>query len=237
MVKYIFFDLGLTLVENHMAEHYQKALAASDICLTKERAEQIYHLANKYFMRERQGSLGKGDRNVFEEYVSYICELAGDASKKDQTIEAMQKMEKPQWKAFSYTHEVLDALKEQGFKMGLISNWDDSCRNVLRDNGLETYLEPIIISSEIGIEKPDKRIFEKALAEAGVKAEECLYVGDNYYDDAVGAAKLGISSFIINPADYFGIEELRDKKVNIISDIREIPCKIREIQKTDKSIV
>ena len=132
---------------------------------------------------------------------------------------------------------IVTNLKEQGFKMGLISNWDDSCRNVLRDNGLETYLEPIIISSEIGIEKPDKRIFEKALAEAGVKAEECLYVGDNYYDDAVGAAKLGISSFIINPADYFGIEELRDKKVNIISDIREIPCKIREIQKTDKSIV
>ena len=226
MIKYIFFDLGLTLVENHMAERYRMALEVSGICTTPEQAETIYHLANKYFMRERPGSLGKGDRRVFEEYVSCVCELAGDTTKKYAVIKALQEMERPEWKAFPYTNEVLSHLKEQVIGLGLISNWDNSCRQVLKDNGLDQYLDPIIVSSEEGMEKPDERIFAKALAAVNITSEECIYVGDNYYDDAVGSAKLGIRSYIINPSNYLGIEELREKEVNVISDIREILGKI-----------
>lgn len=213
-----------------MAERYRKALEISGICMTPEQAEAIYHLANKYFMRERQGSLGKGDRSVFEEYVTCVCELAGDAAKKDAVIKVLQEMDAPQWKVFPFTIEVLSRLKEQGIGLGLISNWDGTCRQVLKDNGLDQYLDPIIISSEEEMEKPDERIFAKALEAANIKSEECIYVGDNYYDDAVGSAKLGIRSFIINPANYLGIEELREKDVNVISDIREIPDKIQKLQ-------
>ena len=83
-----------------------------------------------------------------------------------------------------------------------------------------------MISSEEEVEKPEARIFEKAVSLAGIEPKECVYVGDNYYDDGVGSAKLGIESFIINPDGYLGIEELREKDVNIISDIREIPEKL-----------
>ena len=73
----------------------------------------------------------------------------------------------------------------------LISNWDPSCRSVLEQNGLTPYLDPILVSSEVGVEKPDRRIFEKALELSGEDPRECLYVGDNYYDDGVGALKWG----------------------------------------------
>lgn len=225
-IKYVFFDLGLTLVENAMPERYQKAMSESGFAITVERAAEIYHLANKFFMRERQGELGKGSRKCFEEYVTCVCALAGDEKKAGQVIENLVKMEKPVWKAFDFTQKVLMDLRKGGFGVGLISNWDSTCRSVLADNGLDRLLDVIVISSEEEVEKPEARIFEKAVSLAGIEPKECIYVGDNYYDDGVGSAKLGIESFIINPDGYLGIEELREKDVNIISDIREIPEKL-----------
>ncbi|MBQ7840782.1 MAG: HAD-IA family hydrolase [Lachnospiraceae bacterium] len=226
VIKYVFFDLGLTLVENSMPKRYRKAMSASGFDISEEQAAEVYHLANKFFMRERQGELGKGNRKCFVDYVTCVCKLAGDETKALQVIGHLEKMEKPVWKAFDYTVEVLEELKKHGVGLGLISNWDSTCRDVLAENGLDKLLDVIVVSSEENVEKPEASIFEKAIALAEINPWECIYVGDNYYDDAVGSAKLGIESFIINSPDYFGIEELKGKNVNIISDIREIPVKI-----------
>ena len=61
---------------------------------------------------------------------------------------------------------------------------------------------------QVGVEKPDPRIFRQALELSGDSPEECLYVGDNYYDDGVGAAQVGMAFCILNPAGRLGIEEL-----------------------------
>ncbi|MGN1177229.1 MAG: HAD family hydrolase [Roseburia sp.] len=226
MIRYVFFDLGLTLLENSMPERYRKVMAAIGLSISPKRAQEVYHLTNKYFMRERPGEMGKNNRRCFEDYVTYICCLAGDESKTPEVIKQLAAEEKPVWKAFPYTLPVLEELRQKGIKIGLISNWDNTCRNVLKDNGLDSLLDVIVISSEENIEKPDKRIFQKALTLAEIAPEECIYVGDNYYDDAVGAGQLGIRSFIINPPDYLGIEELKEEKITIITDIREIPLKL-----------
>ena len=112
------------------------------------------------------------------------------------------------WTAFPFTREVLQDLRARGLRTGLISNWDPSCRSVLEQNGLTPYLDPILVSSEVGVEKPDRRIFEKALELSGEDPRECLYVGDNYYDDGVGASQVGMAFCILNPPDKLGIEEL-----------------------------
>ena len=93
-------------------------------------------------------------------------------------------------------------------RTGLISNWDPSCRSVLEQNGLTPFLDPIVVSSEVGVEKPDRRIFEKALELSGEDPRNCLYVGDNYYDDGVGASQVGMAFCILNPPDRLGIPEL-----------------------------
>lgn len=104
--------------------------------------------------------------------------------------------------------EVLRGLRERGIATGLVSNWDTSCRSVLEQTGLAPYLDPIVVSSEVGVEKPDRRIFEKALELSGDSPEHCLYVGDNYYDDGVGASQVGMEFCILNPPGKLGMEEL-----------------------------
>lgn len=81
-------------------------------------------------------------------------------------------------------------------------------------------MDTVVISSEAGCEKPDRRIFERALLLAGVEPSECLYVGDNYYDDAVGASAAGMRTLLINPPGRLGIEEL--KFPDVIESIQDV---------------
>jgi putative hydrolase of the HAD superfamily len=105
---------------------------------------------------------------------------------------------------------VLAELRRRGFGLGVISNWDSSARSLLADHGLAEFFDPIVISSEVGSEKPAPEIFRIALERVGLPGEQCLYVGDNYYDDAVGCRKVGMRSLIINRFGRLGTEEITD---------------------------
>jgi putative hydrolase of the HAD superfamily len=104
--------------------------------------------------------------------------------------------------------------------MGVISNWDQSAREILRMHHLDRFFEHLIISSEVGWEKPQVEIFLKALRDAEVEPGESVYVGDNYYDDAVGSRKAGMDTIIVNRFGSLGVEELENCPV--ICDIREL---------------
>ena len=112
-------------------------------------------------------------------------------------------------------------MKRDSIGLGIISNWDDTARNVLNGTELNEYFDPIIISSEVNCKKPDPKIFELALDKAGVSAGECIYVGDNYYDDAVGSRAVGMQSLILNRFGKLGVEEISD--CPIIEHISQIP--------------
>jgi putative hydrolase of the HAD superfamily len=92
---------------------------------------------------------------------------------------------------------------------------------ILSRQGILDRFEALIISSEVGCEKPGERIFRLALDAAGVPAAQCLYVGDNYYDDAVGAASVGMPCLVVNRFGRLGIEEI-DAGQPVIRDVREV---------------
>ena len=222
MIQRVFFDLGLTLVESDTPSHYVELFTKLGDPISLEEAQTAYHLSNKYFMRERQGALGKGDPEVLRQFLRRVCQ---ELKKPDLAQElyrlTLEEKRPAHWTAFPFSLEVLKHLREQGVRTGLISNWDPSCRQVLEENGLIPYLDPIVISSEVGIEKPDRRIFEKALELSGERGENCLYVGDNYYDDGVGASQVGMKYCILNPSHKLGIQEL--DLPWCVPDIRQVP--------------
>jgi putative hydrolase of the HAD superfamily len=127
-------------------------------------------------------------------------------------------MQDRQWEAYSFCYDTLEHLKERGFRLGVISNWDASARPILEELKLIKFFDTIVISSEVGVEKPDPGIFKAAFELSGSDAEKGIYFGDNYYDDAVGSRSVGMDCCIINPYGSFGIEEIDDCK--IIPDIR-----------------
>ncbi len=108
------------------------------------------------------------------------------------------------------------------FQLGLLSNFDDSetGREVLLDTGVADLFDAVIISAEVGLRKPNPKIFQQMLAMLGVPASQTLFVGDTPEHDIVGAARVGMRTAWISggkgawpeamPAPDFVIADLCD---------------------------
>ncbi len=88
---------------------------------------------------------------------------------------------------------LLEAIKQMGLKIGLISNVNSRGQvpTNLTQYNLKGYFDPIVLSSEYGRRKPDPAIFHHAARLANVPTSRCLYVGDRIARDILGARKAG----------------------------------------------
>jgi putative hydrolase of the HAD superfamily len=220
---FLWFDIGYTLLYNLREPTYQQVLRECGAEVSEKDLVLAFHWVDKIFMREYPGVLGKDPRTYSPWYLgvlNYHLGLRLDLCGVFTRWKDLQDATEDYWRAFDFTPAVLERLKQKGYRLGIISNWDPSAKSILTRQGLADYFDQIIISSEVGFEKPDERIFHLALQRAGVSASECLYVGDNYYDDALGSMKVGMPSVIINRFERRGIAEIEGHA--IIRDIREI---------------
>ena len=84
------------------------------------------------------------------------------------------------WRLSENAETTLQALKDRGYRIALLSNNDSRLRNVIQDLGIASIFEQIFISSEIGFEKPNPKIFKYVEREMSASAEEILHLGDSY---------------------------------------------------------
>ncbi len=92
----------------------------------------------------------------------------------------------------------LERARERGQTLVVVSNWDVSLHDVLQRLGLRPLLDGVLTSAEAGVRKPSARIFERALAMAGVGAGEAIHIGDSVEEDVAGARAAGIEPVLIS---------------------------------------
>lgn len=101
--------------------------------------------------------------------------------------------------------DVLKTLKEKGYIVGAITNGVSSLQNIKLDTaGIRELFDVVVVSGDIGIYKPDRRIFDEAVRRAGVKNEEALFVGDHPVNDIEGALGAGMQVIRMNYGDFKG---------------------------------
>ena len=100
-------------------------------------------------------------------------------------------------------------VRETGRVAGVISNSNGSVRSILEETGLAAHLDFIIDSSVVGVEKPDPRIFQLGLREAGVAPAEAVYVGDLYSVDVLGARAAGLDGILLDPGGFWAPRDCR----------------------------
>jgi putative hydrolase of the HAD superfamily len=89
--------------------------------------------------------------------------------------------------------ETLTALQAQGMRLGIVTNGRVRGQHTkITQLGIRPYLSAIVISEAVQIEKPDPRIFVRALAEVGCQASQAWFVGDHPVNDILGAAAAGL---------------------------------------------
>ena len=98
------------------------------------------------------------------------------------------------WFAYPEVTEVLADLKSRGLKLGVVSNFDRRLRAVLDHLDLARFFAKVIISSEVGIDKPDPAVFHFALDALAAPSTEAVHVGDDPKCDW-GATAAGLRVF------------------------------------------
>ncbi len=93
--------------------------------------------------------------------------------------------------------ETLEALRGRGYRTAVVSNADGRVRGLLETAGITPHVEFVVDSGEVGIEKPDPRIFLEATGRLGLPPSACAYVGDIYEIDVVGALRAGLEPVLI----------------------------------------
>jgi len=96
------------------------------------------------------------------------------------------------WTVFADVLPAFDWLASRDIRLAVVSNWDERLHGILAGLKLRKYLEVVLISREVGFNKPSPVIFEEALRKLGLPSESVLHVGDNRAEDLAGARAAGL---------------------------------------------
>jgi len=210
-LRAVFFDAGNTLVQMNyraIAEELRRLgarVAPREIQRAEWRAR--VRLDDELFGGTRPVSTET--RSSADRYVRYVLEELGlrDETTVARATEFRHAYNQPIgiWNvADPQAREALELVRRAGLGTGVISNSNGTVRSSLDTLGLAPYLDFVLDSGEVGFEKPDRRIFELALARAGVGAAEAVYVGDLYSIDVRGARAAGLHAVLLDPGGHWG---------------------------------
>ena len=102
------------------------------------------------------------------------------------------------YEAYPDAREAILGLKERGYRLGLISNFEPWLEDLLQRLGLADHFSVLVISGKVGVEKPHPRLFEIAMERLGVSPGECLHVGDSPNSDYLGARAVGMDAVLLD---------------------------------------
>lgn len=134
---------------------------------------------------------------------------------------------------FPDTHAVLTELKQQGYKIGLVTNafqpmW---MRDVeLEQDDLIQYFDARITSGDTGFMKPDPAIYWRIMGLLDTTPDKAIFIGDTPYRDILGANLTGLTSVLMNPAHLNKLAETPDEEadytITTLTELLELLPKI-----------
>ena len=171
-IKWIFFDIGSTLVDETKAYDH--------------RAKEMLQNTNITF-------------DEFDNKRIEFAKLGYDGN--SQAIKYFQ-LEKTPWPSsmevpFADAANTLETLKKRGYNLGTIANQELGTKERLQQQGILQYIDLVIASAEEGIAKPDEKIFKIALQRAACKSDNAIMIGDRIDNDIIPAKKLGFHTIWI----------------------------------------
>ena len=226
MIRTVFFDFYGTLVGFNPSRFVIQSTACLDfnIQLTPEGVAEGYATADAYMAEQNAVSplrtLGPRARNkFFAEYERLVIKGAGIEITSNQAMEIWERVQQVPYRMSAYDDVLptIKSLKSSGFTLGVISNMNRNGTTLLQDVGLTSYIDFIITSGEVLVEKPHPAIFTCALSKAGVRPHEAVHVGDQLTSDVKGALRAGITPVLLDRdgshrclEEFIRIEKLTD---------------------------
>ena len=133
------------------------------------------------------------------------------------------------WEAEFYVHtqlmdgaeDVLQFLKSRGLTLGLITNGTVYAQNFKIDHvGIRHWFDSIVVSDEVQVNKPDRKIFEIALERLEARPEASVYIGDHPLNDMKGAQDAGLKTIWLEGFRVWDLPDVQPHRK--IRDLREL---------------
>tara|TARA_B100001758_G_scaffold247943_1_gene268837 strand:- start:2345 stop:3037 length:693 start_codon:yes stop_codon:yes gene_type:complete len=204
--KHIFFDLDRTLWDFEKNSHKTLLQLIDRFSLVKKGIDTPEEFIRRYKIHNeilwslyRKDEISKEELRgkrfllTMQEYGINDLQLAEDFGS-SYIDESPYKTE-----LFPFSHEILSYLKER-YTLHVITNGFQEVQLIkLKVSRLDVYFNIIITSEQVGVKKPNRRIFKYALKEANALSHESIMIGDDLIVDVLGAEKAGLTAVYFNP--------------------------------------
>ena len=195
----VIFDVGGTLLAFHERAPFQEFLAEVGLPATDEDARHLHRRMISAILANRDNAQGLGAKEA-ELEAWWRGNFDATWPQRSDLADEMYR-----WlvagrldSLFADALPTLEALRELDMPMGVLSNFGSHLRDILGQFDLLRHFEFVIVSTEVGLAKPDARIFDLAVERARRPRDRLLYVGDHIGDDIEGAWGAGLDAVLVD---------------------------------------
>jgi putative hydrolase of the HAD superfamily len=206
MIKAIFFDAVDTLfyLTKTVGDHYAYVGREVGLDLDAQELERAFHTAWQQMPRRLaiDGPRENDDKGWWRQLVNLVLDDVSPSLSdldRDNFFEiAYEHFAEPGvWELYPEVLKVLEQLQPR-FQLAVISNFDGRLRLILQHLSISKFLNQIFISSELGADKPDPKIYRRAVNLMNLHPNEVLHVGDDPQRDWEAATAAGLLVFKLN---------------------------------------
>ena len=206
-IDIVFFDAGETIIHPHpsfpelfsiVCRRHDVHVDPSDVEKVQERlAPHLIDLAEDTGVT--QPSLDPDDSLKFWTFLyrRFLEELQVDDDRLPQELFSTFS-DSTSYKVFDDVLPTLAALEEEGYRLGLISNFEGWLEKILVEQELGETFDVSVISGLEGMEKPDPAIYRLAVERAGVPPGRAVHVGDSVTMDVEPATAVGMKAVLLD---------------------------------------
>lgn len=187
MIKAAFFDLFFTLIR----PDYSCNVNEYDILGLSADAWERY-AENPILYQERAIGRIKSEEDIIGRILSSIPLECSDAQKQQVQKAREDRMRNALLNVQDEVLETLKHLKQKHIKVGLISNADVIDCKYWKESALAPLFDDVIFSCNVGMLKPDIRIYRLAMERMGVISDDSIFVGDGGSNELSGAKEAGM---------------------------------------------
>ncbi|MDH7509041.1 MAG: HAD-IA family hydrolase [Methanomassiliicoccales archaeon] len=240
-MKAILFDLGHTLIDYYhdWKEPEMKAIKkvyrilSTDFGIPDEEEDFYQHLS-RLLMEAREAKIKKMIEVPLSDVLDrcfhrYGCD--GDDDLMDKALHAFYETLLENRQLIPGAKEMLDKVHARGYAIGLISDvaWGLPSEFPLRDMryyGIDQYFDDLIFSTDVGLRKPNPKIFKMALSNLDARPDEAMFIGNSLQADIKGAKGVGMVA-ILKESKFYQHDDsiVPDEKISHWDEIDRILVK------------
>lgn len=232
MIKAILFDSGRVLNESSSGHWFIPPKFFNFVSkekynnISKKKINEAFRKAGKYIISQKLIKTKEEEYKHFISFYEIFSEHLPELQLSKEDVASIAKdlvYNVDKYRFYDDALKVIPRLKKK-YKLGVVSDAWPSLKGVYDNKGLYNYFEIFVISSILGVTKPDKKMYLTALTELNLKAEEAVFIDDNLRN-CNGARKLGIKAMLLcrDKGKYYLQKVINTRKnLKVINNLEEI---------------